>query len=78
MQAVINLAYLASAVLFIFGLKRQQSPATARTGNVLSSLGMLVAVVATLFLYDILDPWMIVGGLVLAVASALCWLGRWK
>ncbi len=65
MQAVINLAYLASAVLFIFGLKRQQSPATARTGNVLSSLGMLVAVVATLFLYDILDPWMIVGGLVL-------------
>lgn len=65
MQAVINLAYLASAVLFIFGLKRQQSPATARTGNVLSSLGMLVAVVATLFLYDVLDPWMIVGGLVL-------------
>jgi len=65
MQAVINLAYLASAVLFIVGLKRQQSPATARTGNVLSSLGMLVAVVATLFLYDILDPWMIVGGLVL-------------
>ena len=65
MQAVINLAYLASAVLFIFGLKRQQSPATARTGNVLSSLGMLVAVVATLFLYDILDPWMIIGGLVL-------------
>ena len=65
MQVVINLAYLASAVLFIFGLKRQQSPATARTGNVLSSLGMLVAVVATLFLYDILDPWMIVGGLVL-------------
>jgi len=65
MQAVINLAYLASAVLFIFGLKRQQSPATARTGNVLSSLGMLVAVLATLFLYDILDPWMIIGGLVL-------------
>jgi len=65
MQAVINLAYLVSAILFIFGLKRQQSPATARTGNVLSSLGMLVAVVATLFLYDILDPWMIVAGLVL-------------
>ena len=65
MQAVINLAYLVSAMLFIFGLKRQQSPATARTGNVLSSLGMLVAVVATLFLYDILDPWMIIAGLVL-------------
>lgn len=68
MQGVINLAYLASAVLFIFGLKRLQSPATARRGNVIASTGMLVAVVATLFLYDILDPWMIVGGLAIGGA----------
>ncbi len=69
MQGVINLAYLISAVLFIFGLKRLQSPATARRGNVIASMGMLVAVVATLFLYDILDPWMIVAGL--AVGGAI-------
>jgi NAD(P) transhydrogenase subunit beta len=54
-QGLINLTYLGSAILFILGLKRLQSPATARTGNMLSSLGMFVAVVATLFLYDLLS-----------------------
>lgn len=68
MQAVINLAYLASAMLFIFGLKRLQSPATARRGNLLASLGMLVAVVATLFLYELLDPWMMIAGLAIGGA----------
>ena len=63
--AIIDLAYLLSAVLFIFGLKRMQSPVTARTGNALASLGMLVAVVATLFLQEILSWPMILGGLAL-------------
>jgi len=63
--AIIDLTYLLSAVLFIFGLKRMQSPVTARTGNALASLGMLVAVVATLFLQEILSWPMIIGGLVL-------------
>ncbi len=63
--AIIDLAYLLSAVLFIFGLKRMQSPVTARTGNGLASLGMLVAVVATLFLQEILSWPMILGGLAL-------------
>ena len=38
-----NLAYIVSAALFIFGLKMLGSPATARRGNMLSALGMLVA-----------------------------------
>jgi NAD(P) transhydrogenase subunit beta len=63
--ALIDLAYLLSAVLFIFGLKRMQSPVTARTGNVLASLGMLVAVVATLFLQEILTWPVMVAGVVL-------------
>ncbi|MFB6248756.1 MAG: NAD(P)(+) transhydrogenase (Re/Si-specific) subunit beta [Salinibacter sp.] len=63
--AIIDLTYLLSAVLFIFGLKRMQSPVTARTGNVLASLGMLVAVVATLFLREILSWPMIIAGIVL-------------
>ena len=63
--AIIDLTYLLSAVVFIFGLKRMQSPVTARTGNALASLGMLVAVVATLFLQEILSWPMIIGGLVL-------------
>lgn len=55
-QAIIDLAYLVSAILFIFGLKRLQSPATARQGNQLAALGMFVAVVATLFMQEILTP----------------------
>jgi len=63
--AIIDLTYLLSAVLFIFGLKRMQSPVTARSGNVLASLGMLVAVVATLFLKEILSWPMIIAGVVI-------------
>jgi len=46
---VLNLAYLGAAVLFIFGLKMLGKVQTASRGNLLSSLGMLVAAVATFF-----------------------------
>ena len=45
---LINLFYVASAALFIFGLKQLSSPATAVRGNMLSSFAMLIAIVATL------------------------------
>ena len=44
---VIQLAYIAAAVLFIFGLKGMSSPRTARRGIVWAGVGMLVAVVIT-------------------------------
>ena len=62
---LINLAYLLAAALFIFGLKRLQSPATARGGNQLAAIGMLIAVVATLFLQNILTPVEMIIGLAL-------------
>jgi NAD(P) transhydrogenase subunit beta len=43
-----NLIYIISSVLFAFGLKFLGSPVTARRGNMLSALGMLLAVLATL------------------------------
>lgn len=61
--ALIDIAYLIAAVLFIFGLKRLQSPATARQGNQLAAIGMLIAVVATLFMHKILTPIEMIGGL---------------
>ncbi len=60
---LINLVYLLAAALFIVGLKRLQSPATARGGNQLAALGMLLAILATLFLKEILSPIDIVAGL---------------
>ncbi len=44
----VDIAYLATAILFILGLRYLSSPKTARLGNRLSALGMLIAVVATL------------------------------
>ena len=44
----VELSYLLSSVLFVVGLKRLQSPATARGGNQLAALAMLIAIVTTL------------------------------
>jgi proton-translocating NAD(P)+ transhydrogenase subunit beta len=46
----IQVAYLAAAICFILGLKRLSSPATARSGNQVAAVGMVVAVLATLLL----------------------------
>ena len=63
--ALIDIAYLLASVLFIFGLKKLQSPATARYGNQLAAMGMLIAIVATLFIRNILTPAEMIGGLAL-------------
>ncbi len=62
MRAILDLAYLVAAVCFIFGLKRMSSPKTARSGNGLSAIGMLIAVVATLLEHSIVEYWQIIAG----------------
>ena len=74
-ETLITLAYLLAASLFIVGLKWLSSPLTARDGNRLAAVGMLVAVVATLFLQQILSPVVMVAGLVLGAAVGV-WLAR--
>ena len=61
----VELSYLFSSVLFVFGLKKLQSPDTARTGNRLAALAMLIAIVATLIDNEILGWIGIAGGMVL-------------
>ncbi|OHY32576.1 NAD synthetase [Cylindrospermopsis raciborskii CS-508] len=61
----IQLTYLLAASLFIFGLKKLGSPATARNGNVIAAGGMLLAVVATLLDQKVLNYEMILVGLVI-------------
>ena len=60
---LIRLAYVASAILFILCLKGLTHPRSAVRGNQLGALGMLIAVVATLFLKGLLSPLMIVLGI---------------
>lgn len=54
-MGLINLAYIISALCFGLGLKFMGSPSTSRRGNLISSLGMLLAITVTLFHQDIID-----------------------
>jgi proton-translocating NAD(P)+ transhydrogenase subunit beta len=45
---IVELTYLVSAILFVVGLKRLQSPATARVGNAIAAAAMLIAIVTTM------------------------------
>ena len=59
----IQLTYLVAASLFILGLKKLGSPATARNGNLVAAVGMLLAIVATMLDQKVLNYEMILVGL---------------
>jgi H+-translocating NAD(P) transhydrogenase subunit beta len=69
MSVPIEATYILCALLFGLGLKLLSSPETARRGNMLSALGMLLAVTATLFHGGIIDYRFIVLGM--AVGSVI-------
>ena len=54
-ELFIDIAYLVSAISFIYGLKMLSHPKTARNGNIIASLGMLIAIIATAYLGTNLD-----------------------
>jgi NAD(P) transhydrogenase subunit beta len=65
LQVAPFLAYLAAAALFIYGIRRLRTPETARSGNTLAAIGMVIALIATIFVADIdqvLSAGEIVGG----------------
>ncbi|WP_088891663.1 NAD(P)(+) transhydrogenase (Re/Si-specific) subunit beta [Leptolyngbya ohadii] len=59
LPSTIQLSYLAASALFIIGLKQLGSPATARKGNGIAAIGMLIAIVATLLDRQVLNYEMI-------------------
>ncbi len=79
MTSIINLSYLIGALAFVLGLRRLSSPDTARRGNIIAGVGMVLAIVAALA-----DPlggannnylW-IIGGMV--VGGIIGWLAAKK
>jgi len=67
-----NSVYIISSVLFAFGLKFLGSPVTARRGNMLSALGMFLAVLATLVNGHIINfQWILIGIIIGASLGAL-------
>ena len=69
----IEICYLVSIVLFIFGLKGMGHPKKAVRGNRLSAAGMLIAMVAALLEGQFLEPVWIIAGLTLGAGIGL-WL----
>ena len=66
MQAnLILISYIFSAILFIVGIKKLGKVSTARQGNFLSTVGMLIAILATLFKMDAIPLNWVLGGIAL-------------
>ena len=73
-EILVNTAYIAASILFILGLKMLGRQHTARRGNALSSVGMLLAIVVTLLDRNVVSyTWILTGlglGVVVGVACA--------
>ena len=55
MSTAIQIAYLVASVLFIMGIKFLGKTKDARRGNMLSAVGMLIAIVATLLTINVIS-----------------------
>ena len=60
-ETLIEIGYIIASILFILGIKMLGKPHLARRGNLVSSLGMLIAVVAALFECCLTFSWIIAG-----------------
>ena len=67
-EVIIGSFYLVAAALFFIGLKLLGDHASAKKGNLLAAIGMLIAVVVTLLDQQVLNYEMIVLGIVIGSA----------
>ena len=49
--SILAIIYIIAAVTFIMGLKMMSNPASARKGNMIAGVGMVAAILGTIFLY---------------------------
>jgi H+-translocating NAD(P) transhydrogenase subunit beta len=50
-QVVLEYSYLLSAIMFVYGLKLESNPETARRGNLWAAAGMILPMISTLLLH---------------------------
>ncbi len=62
--------YIAASIFFVYGLKMLSKATTARKGNLVSAIGMLIAVVATLILAELDLKWILIGGIIGSLIGA--------
>lgn len=72
MRIFIEISYLISSILFIFGIKNLSSPKTARKGNLFAAIGMAIAIIVTLLDQHVLTyQWIIIGAVVGSLLGAV-------
>lgn len=70
-EMIIQITYIVSAVFFILGIKSLSSPESARRGMNLAALGMLIAILGTLFNEHIVNYYLIIAALVLGTVLSI-------
>ena len=70
-ETLIDLGYIIASILFILGIKMLGKPELARRGNLVSALGMLIAVVAALFECCLTFSWVIAGLIIGSLIGAI-------
>ena len=73
-STIVNLSYIIAAILFIFGIKMLGKADTAKRGNLLSAVGMLLAMIVTLLSKGLSYPLIIVGLAMGGAAAPHCLL----
>jgi NAD(P) transhydrogenase subunit beta len=76
MSLAIQLAYLIASILFVVGMKRMNKTKSARQGNLLSALGMFIAIVATLVQVQAISLVEIFGCIILGSAIGLYYANK--
>src|SRR5918996_5658882 len=69
-DTLIHLGYIAASILFILGLKMLSRQQTARRGNAISAVGMLLAILCTLVSRGLSYEWIILGIVIGSVIGA--------
>jgi NAD(P) transhydrogenase subunit beta len=70
MESLPNYLYIAASVFFVYGLKMLGKANTARKGNMVSAIGMLIAVIATLMSAELAIKWIVIGAVVGSIIGA--------
>jgi NAD(P) transhydrogenase subunit beta len=70
-STVVPVIYLLSTILFIFGIKRLSKVKTARRGNALAAVGMLLAIIGALLELGVVDYRWIAGGMAVGTVIGL-------
>jgi NAD(P) transhydrogenase subunit beta len=76
MENIVQASYFITAILFIIGLKMLSSPATARRGNLLAGLGMILAITFTFLIPGMKHHLLMI--VVILIGTAIGWVSAKK